>query len=379
MKPNRILAAALGLLAGAAVAVAAFVPVTPAQAQILSGQAGPNFKNLIDNGNFNIYQRGTALVGSITTAALYHADRWAAYSGTATTATLSNATLGLPAAPAPTFTNAEQLQRNGGAAGILPTCLVQEIPTSDITPLAGQPVTLSFWALAGANFSAANSVLNPILTTGTGTDEGLATLITGFTGAATPISASQVITTGWQRYAWTGTIATTATEAAVQFCYTPVGTAGTNDYFRVTGVQLEQGTVATNFEWRPAGIELAKVQRYFYQITESKTALNSRAICAMSTTSIANCLVQFPVTMRVAPTMTLTAGFEVSAAVASTTATVCTALTLSATLTGSAASTQNALLDCASSAGFGAAGTAGFMWDIGTSSGTGIIKASADF
>jgi hypothetical protein len=37
------------------------------------------------------------------------------------------------------------------------------------------------------------------------------------------------------------------------------------------------------------------------------------------------------------------------------------------------------LMDCASSGGFGAAGTGGFLWDVGTGTPSGAIKASARF
>lgn len=363
--------AALGLSASLAL---------PASAQILSGQNSPNPVNLLDNGAFNVNQRGSAGVtaASITTSAKYLQDRWAMVSGTSTSGAMTNVTSGLPAQ----FTNAAQLQRTSGQTGVVKVCLLQEIPTIDFTPIAGQPITLSFWALAGANFSAASSALVAQVTTGTGSDEGLATWLTGLTGAASAIPAANAtvtLSTSWQRFAVTGTALATATEGVVNICWTPVGTAGTNDYIQVTGVQLQQGTVATNIEFRPYATELAKAQRYYYGVAESKTAINFRAVCSMSTTSIANCAVPFPQVMRAAPTMTYTAGFTASASTASTSATVCTALTTTATLTGNAASTTGVLMDCASSTGFGAAGTSGFLWDLGTSSSTGVIQASADF
>ena len=298
MRFLRAIPVALGLAAALALA-------GPASAQVLYGQATPNFKNLVDNGNFNVYQRTTTAVTGITTTATYHADRWAGYSGTSTNESLTNVTTGLPpsAGANPVFTNAEQVQRASGQTGVKPVCIIQEIPTADITPLAGQQVVLSFWATAGSNFSAASNVLNAQVATGTGTDQGLSSFISGWTGAATPINYNATLTTNWQRFATTATLASTATEAAVNICFTPVGTAGTNDYFQITGVQLETGSVATNFESIPAGLELTKLQRYDYYIAEPAASL----MVGMGNYDAATtCLISIPTaqTMRVAPTVT---------------------------------------------------------------------------
>lgn len=350
----------------------------PATAQILAGPLTPNPVNVLDNGNLNIAQRGTTAVTSITTTAKYLWDRWAAYSGTSTSTTLTNITSGLPS----TFSNAAEVQRVSGQTGVVPVCFVQEVPTSDTIPLAGQPMALSFWAEAGANFSAANGTLTAQIVTGTGTDQGLASLISGWTGAANAVAtanAAVTLTTGWQRFAVTGTIPATATEMAVTLCYTPVGTAGTADDFVVTGIQENQGTIAQPFEWRPVSAELKKVQYYAYGFTESATAIQYRGPCMGITTSIDFCTIQLPVAMRKAPTLTLTAGFAATTTNGQSAITACTGLILYATLTGAASSNTEVPLSCTTSAGTPAAGVVGSLWDIGTGSATGVFLASADF
>jgi hypothetical protein len=75
------------------------------------------------------------------------------------------------------------------------------------------------------------------------------------------------------------------------------------NYWAVTGVQLETGTVATPFEMRSVGQELALCQRYYYKIITREAAsecLVGAAFVETSTRAIG--FVNFPVTMRTAPT-----------------------------------------------------------------------------
>jgi len=76
-----------------------------------------------------------------------------------------------------------------------------------------------------------------------------------------------------------------------------VGTNGATFY--ITGVQLEKGSTVTSFDYRPYGTELALCQRYYYRTTP----VTSSRICMAfaSTTTIAYGLINFPVTMRSAP------------------------------------------------------------------------------
>ena len=72
-----------------------------------------------------------------------------------------------------------------------------------------------------------------------------------------------------------------------------------NDWY-ITGVQLEAGTTASDFEFLPVDVNLQRCQRYFQQITGG-----TMAVC-WSTSGI-NFGQAFPVKMRAAPTCALTA------------------------------------------------------------------------
>ena len=87
-------------------------------------------------------------------------------------------------------------------------------------------------------------------------------------------------------------------------CVSVVGTSGATFY--ITGVQLEKGSTATSFDYRPYGTELGLCQRY-YEITYyngSTTAFESYFL----TSTFAKNNWFFAVTKRAKPTVTLVNG-----------------------------------------------------------------------
>jgi hypothetical protein len=254
-------------------------------------------KNSIINSNFNIWQRGTSI--NITTdAAFYTADRFMAYSQLVPITVSRQATSDTTNLPFIQY--CARIQRTAANTGTSDIRLIYSQETSNSISYAGKTVTLSFYARAGANYSGASNVLKNTLATGTGTDQNYIT--TGFTGVINN-TQNNTLTTTWQRFTQTVTFPTNATEYAVLFRHTPSGTAGANDYFEVTGVQLEAASTASSFQTASGSIggELALCQRYYYRQTAGTAFAPMGTGTAYSTTSVA-ATTTFPVTMRVTPT-----------------------------------------------------------------------------
>ena len=254
-------------------------------------QTGVN-TNAVINGGMDIWQRGTSFTTTSATTN-FAADRWCIYNGRTGT-TYSRQSSGLTG-----FNYSMRVQRDSGNATTSALYLTYTAETQDSLRFAGQTVTVSFYAKAGANYSSASSALTGILTYGTGTDQN----IWSFTGSTQSGSTTATLTTSWQRFTFTASVSSSATELGLTFVNTPVGTAGANDYFEITGVQLELGSVATTFK-RAGGTlqqELAACQRYYWR-SVAGSLYQSFGIGQAYSTSAAQVCLKNPVTMRTTPT-----------------------------------------------------------------------------
>jgi hypothetical protein len=263
-----------------------------------SGSSNMAGKNGCLNSNFSVWQRGTSI--ALTTSA-YTADRWQGYRAVAgstvsrqTTSDTTNLAF---------IQYCARVQRDLANTATNKIYLGQSFETINSIAYAGKTVTLSFYARAGSNYSSSSSGLDVALRTGTGTDQNMT--VSGYTGSSNIVSTTQAITTTWTRYTFSGTAATTATEIGLEFSYTPVGTALTNDYFEVTGVQLEIAGSASAYSPNASTqqAELAACQRYFISIGGS-TAFEAFGSGYTDSTTEAYFTRPLPVTMRVTPSAT---------------------------------------------------------------------------
>jgi hypothetical protein len=262
--------------------------------------ATPSASNPVLNSAFNVWQRGTSI--SLGASASYTvgflADRWQTSTSAAQASTITRQATG-DTTNLPDIQYALRYQRNAGQTGTAVSGFYQSIETVNSIPFVGKTITYSFYARAGANFSPTSSGITMALYTGTGTDES----VFAYSGRVTLISAAKTLTTTWQRFTATATVGTTSKEIALGVEWTPTGTAGANDFFEVTGVQIDIGSVALPF--RTTGTtyqqELAACQRYYYRFTGDGAYQNYGVGMAQIATS-ARIWVVNPVTMRVKPT-----------------------------------------------------------------------------
>lgn len=322
-----------------------------------SGSGG--LRNLLIGGDFgtNPWQRGTSFA-AIANTATYTADRFFALGGASSSIAVSKQTGAADITNG--FLGSLRFQRTAANADVAAVALGQVLSTVDSARLQGQIVELSFWAKAGANFSAANNVLTAKIGTGTGTDQS-ATLFVGgtWTGAATSASQATTVSTTWTRYSAVGLIPVAATQVGVSFSFVPVGTAGTNDWVELTGVQLDvnPNAIAYNglttglgsmasYEFRPQEVDALGAFRFFWALAETNGGFVAPGM--VSATNVERAVLDFPIAMRAVPTCSfVSGGFNFNIAGTNTaagtltqvTGTTTQILTIGGTATGTAGGT----------------------------------------
>ncbi|HWB08613.1 MAG TPA: hypothetical protein VG826_05290 [Pirellulales bacterium] len=252
-------------------------------------------KNRILNGDFNIWQRGTAL-NTITTTGAYFPDQWQfAFDGTSPSINVQQKafTVGQTSVPDNPASYCE-CSVSLAASGQTFLEMLQRIEGSQT--FQGQYVTISFWAKADAA-----RTLQFQIDRNYGTGGSPSSTETAIGGVQ-----SFSLSTSWQQF--TATIQLTGTSGKT------LGTNG-NDYLQlafkfpvnsgftidIAHVQFEQGQNATAFEYRNVQHELIMCQRYF----ESFIATGSYEFFAQGyqhTTSNARCSLSYA-PKRVVPTL----------------------------------------------------------------------------
>ena len=330
-------------------------------------------RNLVEGGSFTVapWQRGTAFTG-ITSTATYTADRFFAVGGASSSISVSRQAI--TAGSLPGFGYALQFGRAAANADTAAIKLGHVLETSKSIRVQGQPLCLSFYGIAGANFSAAGSALTVTVYGGTSTNDTAANMVAGsWSGQTTLYTGPVAITnTAWgTRFVVNNgnagiTVPATVTQLGFVFSYAPVGTAGANDWVQLAGIQLEAGIYPSLFEHLDAAFVLEQCQRFALQINEPAVGV----LVAMGGVTVAannqKYLIPLPVQMIKAPTVTVSAGsFKMAAG---TTVAAATGLAAASTHTPQAISLVTTVTQ-----------TAGQASHLEGGGGSGYLLASADF
>jgi len=288
---------------------------------------GAGRRNLLINGDFEVSQRGDYSSATATLNNQYSLDRWslALSSVTGTVqhneVVLPNGTKTMAMKVAGTSTNA--------SIGYLGIRQIIE----DFRILSGQIVTASMWVrtnLSSLTFRHDST--------------------TNFGDYVTPDGEWHYHTATYQMptITSTGRNANQTTLAIINYTGSAGGGVTSGEYFEVAQVQLELGKVATPFEHRSYGEELALCQRYYQEYGGSYYYPFTMAVGISST--LARSIFTFPVPMRAAPTFTSTNATSINIDGTST-------QTVSS-LTGDVSTPTSHMMNINTSTGFGADGTA---------------------
>jgi len=273
-----------------------------------------SFKNRIINGDMRIDQRNAG--AAVTTNAAFPIDRFIVIN-TTDGAFSAQQDSSVPAG----FVNSVKITTTT-ADGTLTTTqnlnIAQPIEGTNVSDLAwgtanAKTVTLSFWVRSSLTGTFGGSLRNSAVNRSypftysisvADTWEQKSVTIAGDT------SGTWLTTTGVGIYvafalgagpdrsgtagAWAASDLRSATGAT-----SVIGTLNATWY--ITGVQLEVGSVATPFERRPYGTELALCYRYYYK-QKAAAQFDTFGAGLCDTTTVCQAITPFPVLMRVSPT-----------------------------------------------------------------------------
>jgi hypothetical protein len=286
------------------------------------GGESPMGRNLVHNGAMQVAQRGTSVAG-ITIGGYYTADRWGSnFSslGTWTQSVENDAPTGsgFRKSLKVLCTTADAALAAGDFAFIQHQLEGQDLQRICKGTASAKTLTLSFWVKSnvtgthtiwvydadnGRSVSAAytvsvsatweyKTVTLPADTTGAFDNDNAGSIWVQFMLAAGSNQTSGTLGTTW------------AADVVANRAVGQVNVAAAaNNYWQVTGIQLETGSVTTPFEFRSYGDDLRTCQRYYHRYANSGAVDNFYGQGMVTGTSAIRAMVTLPTSMRVAPTI----------------------------------------------------------------------------
>ena len=269
----------------------------------LLGPTGPAGEsralNYLLNGAMDVWQRGTT--GNMDTAPYYGPDRWQVFrEGDVVGGSWSQQPTTVPG-----LLYSVRLQRDSGNSDTAPLTLASSLTSQDADGLAGNFATFSFWARAGSGYTATSRQVVASILTGNGVDGNIQAELTN---QSAEVEDTISITTNWARYSITtiNALSSFVTQVGVALTLNPLGTASTNDWIEVTGLQLEPGDEAQPFLRNQLfpGEEREACQKYYY--VSDPVVYGGLFSGDVTSGSSYSAHYRFPVTMRGTPAISLT-------------------------------------------------------------------------
>ena len=239
---------------------------------------GAGRRNMIINGDFKVSQRGDYTSATTITNGTYYLDRCISYAGN-----IGGAVQDMGGSIKHTATNSTV-----GYLGL-------EQRIEDYSRLGGETITVS--AEVKSNHSSAQIMIYD---------------------SAYRDGVHHSGNGGWEKLTHTFTVNASLSRLWIQVWIANSASSlnasiTSGDYIEVRNLQVERGKVATPFEHRSYGEELALCQRYFYK-WESNAGYNFAAMGYSYSTTDINAILHFPVTMRAPPSLTVAGNWRACSA-----------------------------------------------------------------
>ena len=294
--------------------------------QFSRGASGGGSKNLIINGSMQVAQRGTSFA-SLTTSQ-YTLDRWYAKESGSVVFTVTQETDGPDGLGKNLKINVDTANASLSAGDFFTLEHLfegQNLQALKKGTANALPVTLSFWVKSNVTGTFicefddndnSRNINKSYTVNSSGTWEYKTITFEGDTSGALDNDAVSYARIIWWLDAGSnfrgGTLATSwestnnvdRVDGGVNFANT------VNNYFQITGVQLEVNDTATDFEHRSFGDELARCQRYYYRYQYNGTGAHAYVVpMAQYDLDDAMGVLVTPVPMRTTPTLTYSGTF----------------------------------------------------------------------
>lgn len=252
---------------------------TSDSAFMIGGTLSPSNRNILTNGSFSVWQRGTSTSSS---GGSVYVDCWREYSDTAVGVQSRDTSISAGG-------TRQSYKFTANASTATNISLFQIIETANCFHTIGQQVTFSVYLRS-------NVTQTMVLSINYNASEDASWTTAGWTGiTSSSFSVSSTIT----RYSITGTVPSNARTLQVSIGSSP--TLAAASFVNIAAAQLELGSTPTQFEFEDYGTTLRKCQRYYQPANILSTAANTGEMSGVSFAVPMRAMISSPVTLYAQP------------------------------------------------------------------------------